>query len=443
MEINKIKQYLISLKNISPFRIGNGAEGNDLLLVDKHALINGTSIAGAFRKFLESKKNSIFSKVFSNDGDISSVYFYDSYSLEEIKNEDLKLRDHVKIDYKSSTSLDRCLFSEYYISEGKQFDIAFEIRAFKIDDEIYDELCTLIEDFIYLLSDGKITLGSNTTFGFGEFEAVDDLYEKEFDLSKKEELDEYLSLEKIEKKNLIKTNQRKVESEEIEINFKGYCEDGLIVRGKVEKELTSESNKEKSDRKKSVQNSYVEDEFYVIPASTIKGVVRSYIYKIYETLNKEDLADIDQIFGNRDNENKDKIQGKVIFHDVKVSMIKDKNIQTYNRIKIDRFTGGAAEGGIFSENLVIANKNNPVEIKITLKEDSDKALALILLTLRDIGLGYVSLGSGDGVGYGIFKGISICINGGKYKECKVDFKSEMELKGDLDVFQEIISKELG
>lgn len=438
MEINKIKQYLITVKNISPFRLGNGLEGNDLLLVDKHALINGTSIAGAFRKFLESKENNIFSKVFSNDGEISSVYFYDSYSLEEIKNEDLKLRDHVKIDYKSSTSLDGCLFSKYHISEGKQFDIAFEIRAFKMDDEIYDELCTLIEDFIYLLSEGKITLGSNTTFGFGEFKAVGDLYEKEFDLSKKEELDEYLSSEKIEKKNLIKANKREVDSEEIEINFRGYCEDGFIVRGKVGKEPTSESNKEKS-----VQNSYFEDEFYVIPASTIKGVVRSYIYKIYETLNKEDLTDIDKIFGNRDKENKDKIKGKVVFHDVKVSMVKDENIQTYNRIKIDRFTGGAAEGGIFSENLVIANEKNPIEIKITLKEGSDKALALILLTLRDIGFGYISLGSGDGVGYGIFKGISISINGGKYKSYKVDFKSATELKGDLDVFEEIISKELG
>lgn len=443
MEINKIKQYLISVKNISPFRIGNGTEGNDLLLVDKHALINGTCIAGAFRKFLESKENNIFDKVFSDDGEISCVYFYDSYSLEEIKNEDLNLRDHVKIDYTSSTSLDGCLFSEYHISEGKHFDIAFEIRAFKMNDKIYGELCTLIEDFIYLLSEGKITLGANTTFGFGEFQAVDGLYEKEFDLSKKEELDKYLSLEKIEKKNLIEANKREVESEEIEINFRGYCEDGLIVRGKVEKEPTSESNKEKSDRKKSVQKSYFEDEFYVIPASTIKGVVRSYIYKIYETLNKEDLTDIDKVFGNRNKENKDKIKGKVVFHDVKVSMVKDKNIQMYNRIKIDRFTGGAAEGGIFSENLVIANEKNPVEIKITLKADSDKALALILLTLRDIGFGYVSLGSGDGVGYGIFKGISICINGGKYKSCKVDFKNETELAGDLDVFEEIISKELG
>lgn len=438
MEINKIKQYLISVKNNSPFRIGNGLEGNDLLLVDKHAVINGTSIAGAFRNFLGGKKNNIFSKVFGNDGEISSVYFYDSYSLEEIKNQDLKLRDHVKIDYKSSTSLDGCLFSEYHISEGKHFDIAFEIRAFKMDDEIYLQLCTFIEDFICLLSEGKITLGSNSTFGFGEFEADEFLYEKEFDLSKKEDLEKYLSSEKIEKKNLIKLNKREVESEEIEIKFKGYCEKGLIVRGKVEKEKV-----EKGDRKKSVQNSYFEDEFYVIPASTIKGVVRSYICKIYETLNKKELSDIDEIFGNRDKENKDKIKGKVIFHDVKVSMVKDRNIQTYNRIKIDRFTGGVSEGGVFSEKLVVSNKNNPIEIKITLKEEDNKALALILLALRDIGFGYVSIGSGDGVGYGILNGISIGVDSSKYKKCKVDFKNETELVGDLDVFEEIISKELG
>ncbi|URZ15115.1 RAMP superfamily CRISPR-associated protein [Clostridium felsineum] len=436
MDVNKIKQYLVSLKNISPFRIGNGTEGNDLLLVDKHALINGTSIAGAFRNFLENRKNDIFSKVFSNDGEISCVYFYDSYSFEEIKNEDLRLRDHVKIDYKSSTSLGGCLFNKYHISEGKHFDIAFEIRAFEMKEEIYGELCTLIEDFIYLLSEGKITLGSNTTFGFGEFEAVDDLYEKEFDLSKKEDLEEYLSSEKIEKKNLIKSNKREVESEEIEIKFKGYCEDGLIVRGKVEKELVQG----KSDTKKSVQNSYFEGGFYVIPASTIKGVVRSYISKIYNTLKKEDLGDLEEIFGGQNNENQDKIKGKVVFHDVK---LKKENTQVYNRIKIDRFTGGVSEGGVFSEKLVVSNKNNPIEIKITLKEEDNKALALIILALRDIGFGYVSIGSGDGVGYGLLNGISIGIDGNKYKKCKVHFENKTELVGDLDIFEEIISKELG
>lgn len=435
MEINKIKQYLISVKNISPFRIGNGTEGNDLLLVDKHALINGTSIAGAFAKFLKNENNSMFKEVFCDNGEISPVYFYDSYSLEEIKSEDLKIRNHVKIDYESSTSLEKCLFSEYHISEGKNFDLTFEIRALKMKDEIYLKLCTLLKEFVGLLSNGKISLGANATFGFGQFQATDVLYEKEFDLSKKKDLLKYLSLEKIEKNNLNKVNKCEAEVKEIEISFKGYCEEGLIVRGKVIKETTGKDNK-----KKSVQYAYMENEFYVIPASTIKGVVRNYICKIYKTLNKKDLSDIDKIFGNRNNENKDKTKGKVIFHDVK---LRKENVQPYNRIKIDRFTGGAAEGGVFSENLVTANKDNPIEIKLTLKEEDNKALALILLTLRDIGFGYVSLGSGDGVGYGLFKGISIHVNSSKYKDCKIDFKNETELEGDLDIFEKIISKELG
>ncbi|EPS52109.1 CRISPR-associated RAMP protein [Clostridium botulinum A1 str. CFSAN002368] len=52
--INKIKQYILQVKNISPLRIGNGEEeGNGLLISDKHAVINGTTLSGLFRDFLK------------------------------------------------------------------------------------------------------------------------------------------------------------------------------------------------------------------------------------------------------------------------------------------------------------------------------------------------------------------------------------------------------
>ncbi len=61
--INKIKQYILQVKNISPLRIGNGEEErNGLLISDKHAIINGTTFSGLFRDFLKKIKLKLMMK---------------------------------------------------------------------------------------------------------------------------------------------------------------------------------------------------------------------------------------------------------------------------------------------------------------------------------------------------------------------------------------------
>ncbi|MBY6999035.1 CRISPR-associated protein, partial [Clostridium botulinum] len=63
-----------------------------------------------------------------------------------------------------------------------------------------------------------------------------------------------------------------------------------------------------------------------------------------------------------------------------------------------------------------------------------------------IGLGYLTIGSGNNVGYGRFKGKSITISGAGYNS-KLEFENfqsesnmdKFQLKGDIDKFNEIIS----
>lgn len=444
VKLNKIKQYLSIVKNISPIRIGNGEdEGNGLLLIDKHAVISGTTLAGAFRNFLNNKDSSIYDLVFGEGGDISSIYFYDSFSIEEIDIEDLKCREHVKIDYKTSSSFEKCLFNEYHILEGKTFNLTFEIRGFELGEEKYAELCNMLEEFIELLSDGKIAIGSNKTFGFGNLKSVDGyIYEHEFDLSDKTELSIYLETERIEKEKLETKRIEYFENNEINVCFKAYCEDGFIVKGSLERRPIK-----KDGRDRSVSVPYYEksgeDKIYIISSSTIKGVIRNYIDKIYRTLDA-DMKDIETIFGKRVNDNRelkdrDNLLGKVIFYDVKV---KDFKLQTYNRIKIDRFTGGTMGGSLFSEDLLTVPRCSPVKFNITVKQGDRKALALILLTLRDIGLGHLPIGSGSNVGYGRFKGTSITVKDTDCQKYTVTFKDKGEFDGDLCKFEQIISEGL-
>nr|WP_052113152.1 RAMP superfamily CRISPR-associated protein [Clostridium novyi] len=175
---------------------------------------------------------------------------------------------------------------------------------------------------------------------------------------------------------------------------------------------------------------------YVIPSSTIKGIVHSYCKKIILTLGKN-VQILDDIFGEKTNEREKKEgkRGNLIFNDYKISEDRLKKCKSiYNRIKIDRFTGGAFQGNIFRDEVIIFNEETQkLEFKVSISNKLksreygkqklfEKAIALIILTFRDMGLGYVTLGSGNNVGLGRLQGNFIIIKD-NCNEYKVQFNN--------------------
>ncbi|MFD3157036.1 RAMP superfamily CRISPR-associated protein [Haloimpatiens sp. FM7330] len=445
--INKIKQYVLNVKNISPLRIGNGEkEGNGILLYDNHAVINGTTLSGLFREFLKQyKEKEVYELVFPRVNDeknedednkkISKIYFYDAISQEKIKLEDLSFRNHINIDVETGSSVENHLFNECHITEGKTFRLFFEIRGLELEEDKYENLCRYLEQFICEISKGEIAVGSKTTFGFGRFNAIEHnkLYYKEYDLSIEKGLDDYLNfnvdslvLGNLETKDISKCDCK---SNKVKVSLKAYCDEGFIIKGQqiVEKDKVFD---------KSYQEYINLEDMYVIPSSTIKGIVKNYCSKICKTLGKEDEKIIDNIFGKKTNENDNEKgkKGTMTFEDCK---IEEGKSQIYNRIKIDRFTGGVMTGSTFKEQLAVVSENNPVEFNVIVNKKDKKALALIILAFRDIGLGYVTVGSGNNIGYGRFKGRSITIDGMDYNK-KVIFQ-DSRLIGNVDEINDIIS----
>lgn len=455
--INKIKQYILQVKNISPLRIGNGEEeGNGLLISDKHAVINGTTLSGLFRDFLKKFKNKdeAYELIFpeNNNKETSKIYFYDAVSNEEISKEDLSCRNHVRIDEEMGSSVENHLFNEYHISEGKTFNLFFEIRGLNVEEDKYKCLFNHLENFIKELSSGQIAIGSKSSFGFGKFKDIKDkdksgIYYREYDLSTKNGLNNYLdfnfdiknlSMEGFKNLNLDINDKDK----ELKIKLEAYCDEGFIIKGNPIIE-------EKGDKTYNIDCPYKEcingkDQF-IIPSSTIKGVVRGYCNKILKTLDKKDKIVINDMFGMKADES-EKIEGKkgnLIFEDCKID---GEKLQRYNRTKIDRFTGGVMSGAIFKEQVATISKDNPIEFNVALNKENKKMLALIILAFRDIGLGYLTIGSGNNVGYGRFKGKSITISGAGYNSKlqfeKIESESNMDkfqFKGDIDKFNKIIS----
>ena len=80
-----------------------------------------------------------------------------------------------------------------------------------------------------------------------------------------------------------------------------------------------------------------------------------------------------------------------------------------NHVKIDRFTGGAVTGALFSEEVLYAPELSfTFELMLydtTIKEEKENTLRAFETSLIDLCKGYLPLGGGVNRGNGTFKGI--------------------------------------
>jgi CRISPR/Cas system CSM-associated protein Csm3 (group 7 of RAMP superfamily) len=122
------------------------------------------------------------------------------------------------------------------------------------------------------------------------------------------------------------------------------------------------------------------------------------------------------LFGYSANNN-DGQRGNVLFSDIFLSD-KDKSKQKLlNHVAIDRFTGGAIEGALFSEE--VAASKEQFNLKIFVKEGvNPDYLKAFECALNDICTGMLPLGGGTMRGHGCFNG-ELFKNGKKYEpDCK-------------------------
>ena len=79
---------------------------------------------------------------------------------------------------------------------------------------------------------------------------------------------------------------------------------------------------------------------------------------------------------------------------------------------IDRFTGGAIKGALFSEKTVYGGNELKIKILVKMKDMDDDVVIAFEQTLDDICKGMLPLGGGVNRGHGIFTG-TIKKNGGE------------------------------
>jgi CRISPR/Cas system CSM-associated protein Csm3 (group 7 of RAMP superfamily) len=169
-------------------------------------------------------------------------------------------------------------------------------------------------------------------------------------------------------------------------------------------------------------NGQLSEDVVLIPATSVKGALSHRVAYHWNRLNgifaeklttqteRESVVGsknkaVQILFGYEDQTNRIQQRGNLLFSDI----IEDNKAEEkiLNHVAIDRFTGGAINGALFSEKatygkgqtytMTILAKNEVLESETTIKEALENALL-------DISKGMLPLGGGVNRGNGIFTG---------------------------------------
>lgn len=418
---DKAVQYVIEAECREPLHIGTGdGENGDVLIhpEENRPFVQATGIAGAFREFYqydETLQVKLFGAAYrdseeTNDsGAKSRAFFTDGFFGKSAVY--TEVRPRVRIDRKMGTAQSvKTKGSEK--ESGQKFEMESVAAGSQFSFSIYlyekgENLETEIERALKALHEGRIQLGGQKSNGCGYIKlnavkkAVYDFYDRK---DRKLWIEESKAMEDILSRIL---NLGEAGEERVCFSLSAQTEGGILV-----KSIAVTEYGENVPDAVNIRNHKRE---YILPASSVKGVIRNQIEKIADYRGCKDV--VTEIFGRENDAGQDGQAGKIRCFDCVIgeAKINDK-IQAQSRIHIDKFTGSVMYGGLFSEKVSCGNLTIPVE----LEGGSDREIGLMLMALRDLALGIVPVGSGSSIGRGYLRGESITVKKGEALLAEID-----------------------
>lgn len=450
----------------TPTCLGSGdAEGlTDMMLlrdsISSHALLTGTSIAGALRNYLNEYECNYGTN--ENRQNISAQLFGDLFAYQDekdfsesdklrLKEEDnqspliihdaisntipqVELRDGVEIDGKTGTPPDKAKHDLELLSAGTEFTLHFELLIESNQELLTKALALALNG----LKKGEIGIGMKKRRGFGRTH-VDKWQIWEFDLTKHNHRISWLCFERcwhqdyptipptdklFSEKQVRKFREDKREKLSIAAEFK--LASPLLIR--------SGQNlvKNQSSPDTVHLHSWRDDDLVpIVSGTSLAGVLRHRAEKIINTLGIDNnLQVVENLFGFVKEDSKQAKASRLIVHE---SIIHNTSEIVQNRIAIDRFTGGAFHGALFEEQPVFSNlqqqeinhkgnkknKKNPqqqketenigLKLELELIKPEKYEIGLLMLLLKDLWISDLPIGGTTSIGRGRLQGIEATI----------------------------------
>lgn len=423
----------------TPLAIGSGEKDivtDARVIRDVNGLpyIPGTALAGVIRNILNVQNNDpLWGFQMKNIGRGSEIVFTEAKILDskgnpvdglkdsEVINNDtflqnyteLPIRQHVSITEKGVAARTG-KFDEEVVYKGTRF--CFEIEIVSTNEDV-----NKLENLIRAVRTQTFRLGGNTRNGFGKMKVIS-VKTKVLDLNTEDGLKNYLDKSSNLEDDIIWWNNVE-EKDTTEIPDQDYMSYELELQPVDFILFGSGHGDEKGEadmttvHENVICNGVLKDQS-LIPGTSVKGALRHRVAFYYNKIMGEKVLApenkaVQELFGFQDEKAH---RGNTLISDV---FIKPLQRELITHVNIDRFTGGATKGALFTEQTDYG-KGTFLSIKLQVKKSvlEDKNIEEALeMALKDICNGMLPLGGGVNRGNGIFRG-QILKNGEKYYEGK-------------------------
>lgn len=397
-----ILKYIVNAELNEPLHIGGAlGEKTDILVhsVDNIPFIQASSIAGMLRDYAEKNcgreiTSMAFGSSRNDEGDNASengsrLVISDGMFKNE-KNLLVEYRPHVAIDSESGSAKKGALFNMEYIGAGADF--RFEIVAYT-SDENNEQISKLINSCLAAMNSGEIQLGGKKSTGCG-FAAIKSVYYRQYKMTDAKDRKEWtLQVEDSGFKDILPELVVKGGRIAYRITVEASPESDILV-----KSVNPVAKKKEAPDQDNIRNAAGE---YIVPGSSVKGVLRHRVGAIAEYLKeKNQLSDAEELvrkmFGAASDKDEEAITGNVIVRD---AIIENARTAEKSRIHVDKFTGGAFNKGLFKEEIV-SGTGIKLRADVINDDNADRSAAMLILAFRDLAIKAINLGSGFNVGRG-------------------------------------------
>lgn len=388
----------------APLLIAEGASSNERGGLDIHVLQNrdgvpfipGTSLAGVLRSAVkdDNVRNLLFGTIDKKNPQQSAVLLYDVL----LANAKIGVRDGVSIDPVTGTAIKGYKYDYEVVEKGAEGDFYAEIVLRQIHEGQQEKLTQELRHLCRLLCSG-FHVGALTTKGFGRVHMtqIDIDY---YDFRNFDDVAAWLSPERKpavmhwDKSDFLEADKDHPYSaaEDFMIEADFVLTGSLIVRDKDDDKDVAATMK-KSDGE------------YIIPGTSLKGVLRHRAAYILHALGKDQTVAtelIDRLMGTTAVRSRFVVEETII----------DAEAHPQTRNRIDRFTGGTIKSALFSTEPVWRKTEGgrPVTLRFGVHQARDWEAGLCVLLLKDLWLGRIAIGGEKSIGRGTLEGLRAVIH---------------------------------
>jgi len=447
-----IAGFLIEVE--TPLKVGSGNKNlitDSPVMVDANGLpyIPGTSLCGVLRHMLADSglSGEVIDDIFGYETDredsgkgsrivVSDAVMigHNGEGIEGLANIDeghcfykhffnLPVRQHCRMtDRGVAATQEHGKFDEQVVYKGTRFTFELELQDNGSSIDGWERILATLASPLF-------RIGGGTRKGFGAL-SIKGCRKNSYDLTAADELENYLQrtgslrfpppeektahLSQAEPPTSAVTYRLQLQAEDFFLFGSGYGDAEVDMRPVTEEKVIWAEGLPRFT-----------DELVLIPASSVKGAISHRMAFHYNRLqhvfvdplqkSEEERTQhtgeaneaVKTLFGSAGGNQQTGTRGKAIFSDIYLTRAPE-NDKILNHVSIDRFTGGAINGALFSEKLFASEQ--PIEMCIYLESDafglteSENVQKAFEQTLTDITMGMLPLGGGVMRGHGVFTG---------------------------------------